>query len=126
MKSINPPILVPILESVLKNLSPSKLDSIEILNLVIKYRNEKSVLEDFFMDWSKVKIPAGSQLFRSHTFMYMIKGRSYEIEISEYFDGKFVGYGQLSNDDSQLLKPYTGSSLLTCLQGLIDSATAKE
>jgi hypothetical protein len=101
------------------------LATMELWQIVIKWTNENRFWR-IQMDWSKVKIPAGAQLFRSHNFMYMIKGRSYELEISEYLDGKFVGYGQLSNDDSQLLKPFTRTSLQACLQSLIDSATAKE
>jgi hypothetical protein len=77
------------------------------------------------MDWSKIKIPAGSQVFRSQNFMFMAKGRSFEFEINEYSDSRFVGYGQLSNDESQQLKPVNGSTLEACLQSLIDAANLR-
>ncbi len=77
------------------------------------------------MDWSKIKIPTGSQAFKSHHFMFMAKGRSFEFEINEYSDSRFIGYGQLSNDESQQLKPVNGTTLEGCLQSLIDAANLR-
>ncbi|MEI8025476.1 MAG: hypothetical protein WCI18_03920 [Pseudomonadota bacterium] len=77
------------------------------------------------MDWSKIKIPTGSQVLKSHHFMFMVKGRSFEFEINEYSDSRFMGYGQLSNDESQQLKPVNGATLEGCLQSLIDAANLR-
>lgn len=77
------------------------------------------------MDWSKIKIPTGSQVLKSHNFMFMFKGRSFEFEINEYSDSRYMGYGQLSNDESQQLKPVNGASLEGCLQSLIDAANLR-
>jgi len=77
------------------------------------------------MDWSKIKIPVGSQVFKSQSFMFMVKGRSFEFEINEYSDSRYVGYGQLSNDESQQLKPVNGTTLEGCLQSLIDAANLR-
>jgi len=77
------------------------------------------------MDWSKIKIPVGSQVFKSQRFMFMVKGRSFEFEINEYSDSRYVGYGQLSNDESQQLKPVNGTTLEGCLQSLIDAANLR-
>lgn len=77
------------------------------------------------MDWQKIKLPAGGQLLQAHSFIYLANGRNYQLEINQYSDGRCMGYGQISNDESQQLKPVNGDSLEKCLQSLIDSIHAR-
>jgi hypothetical protein len=42
-------------------------------------------------EWRKVKLPAGSKLFRVHNFTFMAKGNTYVLEVDEFADGSFSG-----------------------------------
>jgi hypothetical protein len=71
------------------------------------------------MDWSKISTPEATKLSRLHNFMYMVGGKNYIFEINEYPDGNFVGYAELTNDDSQQFAPANGSSIEECINNLV-------
>ena len=71
------------------------------------------------MDWSKLTLPEDATLTRLHNFMYMDGGKNYILEINEYGDGRFVGYAELTNDDSTQFAPANGSSMEECISNLV-------
>jgi len=91
----------------------------------VKIKHRDICLEKIKVDWKKINLPAGGQVIKSHSFIYLAKGRNFQLEINEYMDGKCIGYGQISNDESQQLKPVNSNSIEGCLQELIDSIHAR-
>lgn len=73
------------------------------------------------MDWKSVQIPSGCKVFRVQTFMVMISGKTFSLEIDEYSDGSFTGHGEQTNDDSTVLASVTAKSAEECLNQLISS-----
>ena len=75
------------------------------------------------MDWSKVELPSDVKLSRIHNFVYMVAGKNLIVEINEYPNGNFVGYAELTNDESQKIEPANGDSLESCLSNLLKNCT---
>jgi hypothetical protein len=70
-------------------------------------------------EWRKVKLPAGSKLFRVHNFTFMAKGNTYVLEVDEFADGSFSGHGEHSTDKSSVVESVSGTSVGDCLDKLI-------
>lgn len=77
------------------------------------------------MDWDKVKVSANGKLSKLHNFMYMVGGKNFILEINEYADGRFVGYAELTNDDSFQFEPANGASVEECVSKLISVVEKK-
>ncbi len=75
--------------------------------------------------WRSVKLPAGSKLFKVHSFTLMHKGSTFALEIDEFMDGTFTGYGEHSTDKSRIIDPVNGKSLNDCLQQLVQKVEAR-
>lgn len=75
--------------------------------------------------WRDINLPAGSKLFRVHSFMFMFKGSTFAIEVDEFADGTFTGHGEHSTDKSNVIEPVSSSSLQDCLQALISKIEAR-
>lgn len=71
------------------------------------------------MDWNKIDVPEGGKLTRLHNYMFMVSGKNYIVEINEYPDGRFVGYVELTNDDSTQFAPANGSTLEECISNAL-------
>lgn len=71
------------------------------------------------MDWNRINVADGSSLTRIHNFMFMLSGRNYILEINEYPDGHYVGYAELTNDDSKKFAPASGGSIEDCVNNLL-------
>ena len=77
------------------------------------------------MPWKDLTIEAGCQLFRLHNFLYLHKGKTYELEINEYSDGRFVGHGEVANDPQSQLPSVNGNSIDECVGKLVEEATKR-
>jgi hypothetical protein len=71
------------------------------------------------VDWKQVKVPAGTKLFKAHSFTFMIKGDSWQLEVDEFSDGTFTGHGEHSTDRNSFIESVSGQTLKECLEGLI-------
>ncbi len=71
------------------------------------------------MDWKKLSVTPEGHLFRNHSFTYLYDGATYRIEVSEYSNGRYSGFGEDSIDKSSTLPPVNAQSLEECLNGVV-------
>lgn len=72
------------------------------------------------MEWKSIKLPAGTKLFKIHTFNLIHKGTNFNLEVDEYSDGTFTGHGEQASDQNFFIESVSGKDLAGCLQQLID------
>lgn len=77
------------------------------------------------MSWKDLKVATGSQLFRLHNFLYLHQGKTYELEVNEYSDGRFVGHGEIANDPQSQLASVNGSNVDECVAKLVEAVETK-
>ena len=77
------------------------------------------------MEWKKVKVPAGSKLFRNHRFTYMHKGINYRLEVDEFSDGACTGHGVHSTDKNSVIESVSAPSMEQCMQLLISKIESR-
>lgn len=78
------------------------------------------------MDWKAVKLPAGTKMFQVHNFTFVLKSNNYLLEVDEYSDGMFAGYGEHSTDKNFYIQSVSGKSVADCLNSLIEKITSRE
>lgn len=71
------------------------------------------------MSWSTVSLPSGSRLFKVHNFTFMHKGANFHLEVDEFSDGNFTGYGEHATDKNLHIESVNGNSVKECLELLI-------
>jgi len=71
------------------------------------------------MEWKKVKVSAGSKLFKNHRFTFMHKGTNYRIEVDEFSDGACTGHAEHSTDKNSVIESVSAPSLDQTLQMVI-------
>ncbi|MFK7873373.1 MAG: hypothetical protein AB8C84_09425 [Oligoflexales bacterium] len=76
------------------------------------------------MDWSQIKLPSG-KLMKVHTFLYLSKGVTWKLEVNEYSNTQYAGFGEHNSDESQQLPSVSAESLEGCVQKLLNEAVAK-
>ena len=70
-------------------------------------------------DWKTLSLPKGAKLLKSHTFSYMFRGDTFELEVDEYSNGDYFGHGEHATDESSVIESVTGDSVKNCLENLI-------
>ncbi len=78
------------------------------------------------MEWKNLTLPAGAKLFKMHHFTFIHKGSNYSLEIDEYLDGHFAGYGEHSTDKNFYVESVSGKTLPECLDGLVKKIVGRD
>ena len=76
-------------------------------------------------EFRKLRLPAGSKLFKVHNFTFMYKGTTFVFEIDEFADGSFTGHGEHSTDKSSVIESVSGQSIEECLDKLVKKVESR-
>ena len=78
------------------------------------------------MDWKKIALPSGAKLFKMHHFTFVHKGSNYSLEIDEYLDGLYAGYGEHTTDKNFYVESVSGKTFNECLDSLVKKIVGRE
>ena len=78
------------------------------------------------MDWKKINLPAGSKLLKIHNFIFMHKSAYYSLEVNEFNDGTFAGYGEHTADKNYVIESVSGATVEDCLNALVEKIKQRE
>jgi hypothetical protein len=76
------------------------------------------------MEWQQIQLPAGTKLFKVHSFAFLVGGTVYQLEIDEFANGTFTGHGEHPTDKSNVLESVSGRSVGECLEALVGKIQA--
>jgi hypothetical protein len=76
-------------------------------------------------EWKTVKLGDKDKFFKIHHFLFMYKGKSFNIEVQESLTGDFMAHADNNSDPHDAVKSCHGKTLEECLHAIVSEIQKK-